>query len=88
MAEIDLDRQQIEQVRGETRVIDWEVEKQRLHFISMGAEMASRNARALPFKPPFKTAAQDELEDAERALEEALQKVREAMASYNSKDPA
>ena len=62
--------------------------KQRLTFIASGAEMASRNARALPFKPPFKTAAQDELQDAERALEEALQKVREAMATYESKEIA
>jgi len=66
-------------------VVDWEAAKQRLHFIANGAEMASRNARALPFKPGFKTAAQDELQDAEAALEEALQKVREAMAEYDSK---
>ena len=66
-------------------IVDWEAAKQRMRFIADGAEMASRNARALPFKPPFRTAAQDELADAERALEEALQKVRAAMAEYSSK---
>jgi hypothetical protein len=48
--------------------------------------MASRHARALPFRPPFTTAAQDELLDAEQALEEALQKVRIAMAEYDAKE--
>jgi hypothetical protein len=59
-----------------------------LTYLAAGSEMASRHARALPFKPPFTTAAQDELQDAERALEVALQKVREAMREYNSKETA
>lgn len=59
--------------------------KPRLNFIAAGAEMASRNARALPFKPPFPTSAVDELKDAELALEMALQKVREAMREYDAK---
>ncbi len=65
-----------------------EAVKQRLTFIASGAEMASRNARALPFKPGFKTAARDELIDAEQALEEALQKVRVALFEYDSKETA
>ena len=59
-----------------------------LTYLAAGSEMASRHARALPFKPPFTTAAQDELIDAEAALEAALQKVREAMALYDAKETA
>ena len=59
-----------------------------LTYLAAGSEMASRHARALPFKPPFTTAAQDELLDAEAALEAALQKVREAMAEYDRKEIA
>ena len=59
-----------------------------LTYLAAGSEMASRHARALPFKPPFTTAAQDELIDAEAALEAALQKVREAMAIYDAKETA
>ena len=59
-----------------------------LTYLATGAEMASRHARALPFKPPFTTAAQDELLDAEAALEKALQHVREAMQEYSSKEIA
>lgn len=75
---------------GETHMslADWDKIKPRLNFITSGAEMVSRNARALAFKPRFPTAAVDELHDAERALEEALQKVREAMAEYNAKEIA
>jgi hypothetical protein len=62
--------------------------RDRLTSIAAGAEIVSRNARALPFKPPFTTAAQDELIDAEAALEAALQKVREAMAEYDRKEIA
>jgi hypothetical protein len=65
---------------------DWDQKiKPRLNFIAAGAEMASRNARALPLKPPFTTSAVDELKDAELVLEMALQKVREAMREYDSK---
>ena len=59
--------------------------KHHLLYLGAGAEMASRHARALPFRLPYKTAAQDELEDAEKALEVALQKVREAMVEYGRK---
>jgi Histidine kinase len=59
--------------------------KHHLLYLGVGAEMASRHARALPFRLPYKTAAQDELEDAEQALEAALQKVREAMVEYGHK---
>jgi hypothetical protein len=56
-----------------------------LTYLATGAEMASRHARALPFKPPFTTAAEDELIDAEKALEDALWKIREAMHEYGKK---
>jgi hypothetical protein len=59
--------------------------KHHMTFLASGAEMVSRHARALPSRLPFKTAAQDELEDAERELEAALQKVREAMREYDQK---
>ena len=62
--------------------------KHHMTFLASGAEMVSRHARALPSRLPFKTAAQDELEDAERELEAALQKVREAMATYDAKEIA
>ena len=62
--------------------------KHHMTFLASGAEMVSRHARALPSRLPFKTAAQDELEDAERELEAALQKVREAMREYDNKSIA
>lgn len=68
---------------------DWDEKvKPRLTVIENCAEAVSRNARALPFKPPFSTSAQDEMLDAERVLEVALQKVREAMALYDAKETA
>jgi hypothetical protein len=63
-----------------------EAAKHHMTFLASGAEMVSRHARALPSRLPFKTAAQDELEDAERELKAALQKVCEAIREYNSKD--
>jgi hypothetical protein len=62
-----------------------EVVKEHLHYIALGAEIVSRRARALPYRPPFPTAAVDELADAEAALEDVLQKVREAMRTYDAK---
>ena len=62
--------------------------RDRLTSIAAGAEIVSRNARALPFKPPFTTAAQDELLDAEQELEKALRLVRAAMAEYDRKEIA
>jgi hypothetical protein len=59
-----------------------------LTFVATGAEMLSRHAKALRFKPPFQTAAQDELLDAEQELEKALRLVRAAMVEYNSKETA
>ena len=56
-----------------------------LTYLATGAEMASRHARALPYRPPYTTAAQDELVDAEQALEAALQKVRDAISEYQGK---
>jgi hypothetical protein len=59
-----------------------------LTFVATGAEMLSRHTKALRFKPPFKTAAQDELLDAEQELEKALRLVRAAMAEYDQKEIA
>jgi hypothetical protein len=59
--------------------------KPHLDFIEAGSDMAIRHAQALPFKPDFVTFAQDNLSEAERVLEVALQKVREAMREYNAK---
>jgi hypothetical protein len=59
--------------------------KPHLDFIEAGANMAVRHAQALPFKPDFVTFAQDNLSEAERVLETALQKVREALKEYSSK---
>jgi hypothetical protein len=59
-----------------------------LEKIEAGAEMACRHAKALPIRPDFATFAQDNLSEAERVLEEALQKVRAAMVEYNSKETA
>jgi hypothetical protein len=56
-----------------------------LEKIEAGAEMACRHAKALPIRPDFATFAQDNLSEAESVLEEALQKVREAMKEYSSK---
>lgn len=65
---------------------DWDEKvKPRLTVIENCAEAVSRNARALPFKPPFSTAAHDEMLDAERALEAALQLIRNAMSEYQAK---
>jgi hypothetical protein len=65
-----------------------EIVRDRLTRISAGAEIVSRNVRALPVKPPFKTAARDELLDAEQALEATLQKIRVALNEYNAKEIA
>jgi len=62
--------------------------RQCLHYTALGAEMVSRNVRALPFRPPFPTSAQDELADAERALEDALRLIRTAMSEYQAKETA
>lgn len=60
--------------------------KEHLHYLALGAEIVSRRARNLPYRPSFPTAAVDELADAEAALEDALQKVREAMRTYEAKE--
>lgn len=57
-----------------------------LHLIEAGAEMAARHADRLLSRPDWETLAQNELAKAEKVLECALQQVREARASYGSKD--
>jgi len=59
--------------------------KPHLGFIEAGAEMAARHARALPFKLPFTTHAQDELEEARRVLENALASIKHAQELYDAK---
>lgn len=56
-----------------------------LQFIEAGAEMAARHARMLPLKPAFETKAQDELAQARKVLESALQKIIAAQTAYESK---
>jgi hypothetical protein len=56
-----------------------------LNLIGAGAEMAARHARALPFKLPFTTHAQDELEEARKVLENALASIVMAQAIYEAK---
>lgn len=65
-----------------------EIVRDRLTSIAKGAEIISRNVRALPFKPGFKPGALWALEDSEKVLEETLQRVREAMAEYHRKEIA
>ena len=91
MSELDLDRQQIEQVRGETRMIltIWDRDvNPHLEMIESASDIIIRHAQALPIRPDFTTFAQDNMSKAERVLEEALQKVREAMHEYTSKHTA
>lgn len=59
-----------------------------LKFLAAAAEMASRRARALTSVPPWKTAALDELEDAEKQLTKALQQIRDARNEYDAKEVA
>lgn len=65
---------------------DWD-RNVRLHlnFIADGAEIAARHARHLPIKPEWRTASQDQLDDARAVLETALQKIIAAQAEYESK---
>lgn len=59
--------------------------KPHLGFIEAGAEMAARHARALPFKLPFTTHAQDALEEARKVLENALASIVQAQSLYEAK---
>lgn len=65
---------------------DWDKNiRPHLNFIADGAEMASRHARQLSLRPEWRTASQDELDDARKTLETALQKIIAAQAAYESK---
>jgi S-methylmethionine-dependent homocysteine/selenocysteine methylase len=59
-----------------------------LEFIEAGAEMAARHSRQLLARPDWETLAEAELAKVEKVLENALQQVRAARASYGSKDIA
>jgi hypothetical protein len=65
---------------------DWDKNvRPHLNFIADGAEMAARNARRLQVRPEWRTAAQDELDDARKALESALETIKSAQAEYEAK---
>ena len=65
---------------------DWDKNvRPHLNFIADGAEIAARHARYLPVQPQWRTASQDQLEDARSALEAALQRIIAAQAEYESK---
>jgi hypothetical protein len=65
---------------------DWDKNvRPHLNFIAAGAEMASRNARRLMVRPEWRTASQDELDDARKALEAALETIKAAQATYDAK---
>jgi hypothetical protein len=59
--------------------------KPHLNLIGAGAELAARHARALPFKLPFTTHAQDELAEARMVLENALASIIQAQSLYEAK---
>lgn len=59
--------------------------KPHLGFIEAGAEMAARHARALPFRMPYSTHAQDELAEARKVLENALAAIKHAEELYAAK---
>jgi multidrug efflux pump subunit AcrA (membrane-fusion protein) len=65
---------------------DWDKNvRPHLNFIADGAEMAARNARRLMVRPEWRTASQDELDDARKALEAALETIKAAQATYDAK---
>lgn len=59
--------------------------KPHLDFIGAGAAMAARHAKALPCKPGFATLSQDELAQARKVLEVALQNIVAAQSLYANK---
>ena len=61
----------------------------RYHAIGMQrtAHSVEHYAKAVVFKRPFETMAEDELEKAELALAHALQVVKTARAEYAAKQP-
>lgn len=67
-------------------LLDYDVNvKPHLEFITSGAEMAARHARALPCRPGFPTVAEGELAAARATLEAALQNIIAAQETYQSK---
>lgn len=65
---------------------DWDLKiKPHLDFIGAGASMATRHARALVCKPDFETLVQDELAEARKVLEGALQSIIAAQSIYENK---
>lgn len=65
---------------------DWDTKvRPHLNFIRSGAEMAARHARQLPLRPAFEAKAEDELAEARKVLEAALQQIVAAQASYEAK---
>jgi multidrug efflux pump subunit AcrA (membrane-fusion protein) len=65
---------------------DWDKRvRPHLNFIADGSEIAARHARYLPTQPEWRTASQDQLDDARKALEAALEAVKAAQAEYEAK---
>ena len=65
---------------------DWDKRvRPHLNFIAAGAEMAARHVQHLPIQPEWRTASQDQLDDARKALEAALETVKAAQAEYEAK---
>lgn len=57
---------------------------QHLHAIVAGAEMVKSHVGQLVYKPAFETLAFEEIENIERALARALDKVRAAKQAYQN----
>jgi hypothetical protein len=56
-----------------------------LQFITAGAQMAARHARALQVRPGFQSYAEDELGQCRKVLADALEEIVKAQAAYQSK---
>jgi hypothetical protein len=57
-----------------------------LDLIEAGAAMAARHARALERRPAYETLAEDELEQVELKLRNALENIEAARSAYLSKE--
>lgn len=65
---------------------DWDkTVRPHLNFIAEGAEIAARHANRLPLKPEWRTASQDQLDDARKVLENALASIVAAQCAYEAK---
>lgn len=58
---------------------------QHLHAIVAGAEMVKSHVGQMVYQPSFETVALEEIENLERALDRALEKVRDAKRTFREK---